>query len=113
MEIREESTEGALVIGPVGRIDSNTSGVLERNLIRHLSAGVTRLVVDLEGVEYISSAGLRVLLLAANKLRPSGGHLVLCAMGQSVREVFELAGFTAIFTIEASREQALVRLGGQ
>lgn len=112
MEIREDRGDGVLVVVPLGRIDSNTSGALEKRLLQHLAGGEKRLVVDLLGVEYISSAGLRVLLLAANKLRPLGGQLVLCSMGQSVREVFELAGFTAVFTIEASRELALARLAG-
>ena len=112
MEIREDSAGGIPVVAPVGRIDSNTSGALERALLGQLARGEKRLIVDLLGVEYISSAGLRVLLLAVNKLRPLGGQLVLCSLGTSVREVFELAGLTALFTIEASRELAVARLAG-
>jgi len=112
MEIREDRKDGVLVVAPVGRIDSNTSGELERRLLQHLAGGETRLIIDLQGVEYISSAGLRVLLLVTNRVRPLGGRLVLCAMGQSVREVFELAGFTTIFAIVGSRDLALARLAG-
>jgi anti-sigma B factor antagonist len=112
MEIREERQGGILVIAPVGRVDSNTAGELERKLLRGLKGGETRLVIDLESVAYISSAGLRVLLLAANTARPEGGQIVLCSMGESVREVFELAGFTTVFAIEASRDLALARLRG-
>ena len=112
MEIREDREDGILVIAPVGRIDSNTSGTLEKTLLGHIARGEKRVIIDFLGVEYISSAGLRVLLLAANKLRPLGGQLVLCSLGTSVREVFELAGLTALFTIEASRELALARLAG-
>ena len=110
MEIREERSEGALVVAPVGRVDSNTAGELERRLLSRLAAGERQLVIDLADVEYISSAGLRVLLLALNKLKAAGGRLALCSMGQSVREVFELAGFTAIFIIEASRDLARARV---
>jgi len=110
MEIREERSEGALVIAPAGRVDSNTSGELEGWLQNRLAAGERRLVIDLAGVEYISSAGLRVLLLTLNKLKAAGGRLALCSMGESVREVFELAGFTAIFTIETSRDLARARV---
>jgi anti-anti-sigma factor len=111
MEIREERAGGALVLAPRGRIDSGTAAELEKSLLGPVARGDRRLVIDLRGVDYISSAGLRVLLRAANELRPLGGTLVLCSMGESVREVFELAGFTALFPIEASRELALERAG--
>jgi anti-anti-sigma factor len=110
MEIREERSDGTLVVVPVGRVDSGTAGALEGRLLDRLAAGHRQLVIDLAEVQYISSAGLRVLLLTLNKLKAVGGRLVLCSMGHSVREVFELAGFTAIFEIEPSREQARARL---
>jgi anti-anti-sigma factor len=111
MEIREERQGGAVVLAPRGRVDSASSGELEAALLRHLGAGRTRLAVDLGAVEYISSAGLRVLLMLVKKLQGSGGRLVLCAMPDSVRLVFELAGFVPLFEIEGSREAALARLG--
>jgi len=110
MEIREErAASGILVIAPVGRIDSNTSGELEEKLFAHLAAGETRLVIDMQQVEYISSAGLRVLLRLAQKLRERG-RLVLCSLAHSVRQVFELAGFLVLFAIEPSRELAVARM---
>lgn len=112
MEIREERQDDILVVAPVGRVDSNTAGELERKLLQRLTGGDARLVLDLGSVAYISSAGLRVLLLAANTAQPRGGQIVLCSMGASVREVFELAGFTTVFAIEASRDLALARLRG-
>jgi anti-anti-sigma factor len=64
--------------------------------------------VDFSGVEYISSAGLRVLLVAAKRM--GGGGLVLCALTEPVRQVFDLAGFLPLFAVEASRDGALARL---
>lgn len=110
MEIHEERNDGVLVVAPTGRVDTTTSDDLERRLLRHVEAGERRLVIDMVGIEYISSAGLRVLLLLAKKLRAAEGELVLCALGPAVRQVFELAGFLPIFRLEASREQALRRL---
>lgn len=110
MEVHEERADGKLVIAPSGRIDSTTAGELENVLLKRLEAGESRVVVDLVGVEYISSAGLRVLLKAAKTMRERRGGLVLCSLGRSVREVFELAGLAAVFTIEASRTDALTRL---
>jgi anti-sigma B factor antagonist len=109
MRIRDETIGAVRVLAPVGRIDSNTSRDLERSLLGH-AASEAAILVDLLEVEYISSAGLRVLLKAAKAARDGGGRLVLCSLGQSVREVFALAGLTAIFTIEPSRTSALQRL---
>jgi anti-sigma B factor antagonist/stage II sporulation protein AA (anti-sigma F factor antagonist) len=110
MKIGEETRDGVLVIAPEGRLDSNTAGALEGALRERLD-GHRRLVIDLAAVDYVSSAGLRVLLLAAKRLRDAQGDLVLCSLADSVRQIFEFAGFTRIFTIEPSRESALVRLG--
>ncbi len=112
MRIGEEKDGRALVIAPEGRVDSVSSGELERLVVSRIDAGEKRLVLDLSAVEYISSAGLRVLLMAAKRLKEPPGGLVLCGMGPSVRTVLELAGFLPLFTVEARREQALARLGG-
>ena len=110
MEIVEEKQGGVLILAPGGRVDSASSGELEAALLKSLEAGEARLVVDLGAVEYISSAGLRVLLMLVKKLQGSGGRLVLCAIPESVRLVFELAGFLPLFEIEDSREAAVARL---
>jgi len=112
MRIGEEKDGRALVIAPEGRVDSVSSGELERLVVSRIDAGEKRLVLDLSGVEYISSAGLRVLLMAAKRLKEPPGGLVLCGMGPSVRTVLELAGFLPLFAVEARREQALARIGG-
>jgi stage II sporulation protein AA (anti-sigma F factor antagonist) len=112
MRIGEERDGRALVIAPEGRVDSVSSGELERLVVSRIDAGEKRLVMDLSGVEYISSAGLRVLLMAAKRLKEPPAGLVLCGMGPSVRTVLELAGFLPLFAVEARREQALARLGG-
>ena len=108
MDIREERREAIFIVAPKGRVDSNTSSALETSVLGH--AREARLLVDLSGVEYISSAGLRVFLMLARKVKEAGGRLVLCSMGASVRQVFDLAGFTALFAVEASVEQGLSRL---
>jgi anti-anti-sigma factor len=111
MDIREETENGVTVVAPHGRVDSVSSAELEKALVGRLDAGARHLVVDLGGVEYISSAGLRVLLMLAKKLQGTGGRLVLCAMPESVRLVFELAGFLPIFEIEDTRQAAVSGLG--
>jgi anti-anti-sigma factor len=110
MEIAEDRPGEVLVLAPRGRVDTTTSAGLEERLLSGVAEGERRLVLDLAEVEYISSAGLRVLLRLAKKMQVTGGQLVLCGLGDSVRQVFELAGFLPLFTIEADRERALGRL---
>ena len=112
MEIQEERSGGVLVITPTGRLDTTTSGDLELRLFRLLEVPERRFVIDLGRTEYISSAGLRVLLMLAKKLPALGGELVLCELRPSVRQVFELAGFDALFRLEATRLEAVARLSG-
>lgn len=108
MEIREERRDTVLVLAPLGRVDSNSAGGLETALLGR--AKEPRLLVDLSSVEYISSAGLRVFLMLARKVKESGGRLVLCGLGASVRQVFDLAGFSALFAIEPGVDQGVTRL---
>jgi len=112
MDIQQERSDGVLVIAPSGRIDSTTSDTLDQALTAAVSSGERRLVVDFDRVSYISSAGLRVLLVAAKRLRAERGVLVLCALGEPVRQVFDLAGFLPLFTVERSRDLALTRCAG-
>ncbi len=109
MHIQQDRSDGVLVVAPVGRVDSTTSDTLEQALKAALDAGDRRLVVDLGGVDYISSVGLRVLLVAAKRLRGDQGTLVLCALGDAVRQVFDLAGFLPLFPVESTRDLAVAR----
>ena len=112
MQIGEEKKGGALVVAPVGRVDSVSSNELEKVVLSRIDGGERRLVLDLAGVEYISSAGLRVLLIAAKRLKAPPAALVLCGIGPGVRTVLKLAGFLPLFAVEAGREQALARVAG-
>jgi anti-anti-sigma factor len=110
MEIREDRQQGVAVVAPVGRVDSTTSAALEQRLNALVGAGERRIVVDFGGVEYISSAGLRVMLALAKKTRDTRGALALCGLGDSVREVFSLAGFLPLFAVEPERAAAVARV---
>ena len=101
-----------MVVAPSGRVDSTTSSRLERHLFMLLADGERRMVVDFARVEYISSAGLRVMLVLARRMKDAHGGLALCAMAAPVRHVFELAGFMPLFAVDATREAAVQRVGG-
>ncbi|MDD4617315.1 MAG: STAS domain-containing protein, partial [Alphaproteobacteria bacterium] len=92
MEIKEIRKESIMILEVVGRLDASTSPALEQKFLSLLEKGNNDLVVDFSQLQYISSAGLRILLLAAKRTSASGGRLALCALTDSIREVFEISG---------------------
>jgi anti-anti-sigma factor len=113
MTIDEQIQDGIHIISPEGRIDTTTSSGLEEVLRRTVDAGARDLVVDLGAVDYISSAGLRVFLVLAKRMKDLSRRLVLCGMPQPVRQVFHLAGFLPLFKVEPSREAAVSTLSAR
>ena len=111
MKIEQTTQDRVTVIAPIGRIDATSSPSLDDALRRSVDGGARDLVVDLSGTDYVSSAGLRAFLGVAKRLRDLRGRLVLCAMGEPVRQVFQLAGFLPLFTVEPTREAGLARMG--
>lgn len=107
MNIETETADEALIIKPAGRIDSNTAPRFEQEVLGRIDGGQSRLVLDFSDLDYISSAGLRVVLMAAKRIKPLKGALALCGMGESIREVFEISGFLTILTVCADRDEAL------
>lgn len=110
MEIKEHKEGNIIILEPNGRLDTNTSDEFEAKLVGLTDEEELRLVIDLIHVDYISSAGLRVLLMAAKKLKIMNGSIVLCSMSDHIKEVFDIAGFTPIFSIEQSRDKAIESL---
>lgn len=90
-----------------GRLDASTISQLERALNDALLASSRAIVVDLSGLNYVSSSGLRVLLSARSAIRKRGGDIFLCALNPNVRAVFDMVGFTAVFGIFDTRAQGL------
>lgn len=106
MEIRKETIDGVTVLAPVGRIDSNTAREVEEALLPLFDAPAP-VLVDFGELTYISSAGLRVLLLAARRSKATGVALSLAGMSKPVDEVFRISGFAKLFKIHADRAAAL------
>ena len=98
MTITKNQDGAALEIALEGRLDTTTSPMLE-NELKEALPGVTELTLDLEKLEYISSAGLRVLL-AAQKTMSKQGAMKLINVNEIIMEIFEITGFSDILTIE-------------
>jgi anti-anti-sigma factor len=112
MQISEERDRGVVVVAPTGRVDSTTADRLEQHFVALVSSGERRIVVDFSGVEYISSAGLRVMLALAKRLKDARGAVGICALPEPVRQVFSLAGFLPLFAVDPTRDGAVARLAG-
>lgn len=110
MEIKVDKIDGQVVVSLSGRIDSTAAVEFEEKLIEVIDAGANVMIVDFLNVQFISSAGLRVLLLAAKKVKPYGGKLILADMSKDVREVFDISGFSSIFDIQENVTKAISSL---
>lgn len=109
MNINETHEGEVLVIAVDGRIDSTTSRQLEDVLPERVQA-TPRVLLDMSDVQYVSSAGLRVLLKAAKSARSTGHELVLTGLLPQVHEVFQVIGFDALFRIVPDRAAAMAAL---
>jgi len=107
MKVLEKRQEGICILELLGRLDSNTSPEFERKIFEVIDDGTKSVIVNFASLDYISSAGLRVLLKASKELKRSDGKVVLCAMKDYIKEVFEIAGFVSIFPITSSVVEAV------
>lgn len=107
MDVKTEQRGQVVVVSVVGSLDALTAPELGEALQGQIRAGQTNLVADLAGVDYTSSAGLRVLLGAVKDTRAGGGDLRLAAVQADVNKVLKLAGFTSIVKLFPEVEQAV------
>jgi anti-sigma B factor antagonist len=107
MQIEIEQHDMAVVVRIHGSVDGLTADTLLGALQVEVDAGRTRLVADLSGVEYTSSAGLRALLATVKEARKRGGDLRLAEVTPNVRKVLDLSGFTSILRVYEHVDLAL------
>ena len=107
MRITSKAANDAAVLVIEGRLDAKTAPDAQTHFIQTIDGGERKVVIDLARVDYVSSAGLRVLLIAAKRLKAAGGELRICNLNDLVAEVFELSGFSTIFAVFGSESEAL------
>ena len=107
MQISVKTTNEVKVLAFEGKLDTQTSPDAQQQLTRLIEEGETKILVNLEKVDYISSAGLRVLLVVAKQLKATDGELRICSLNEVVKEVFDISGFDMILPISASESEAL------
>jgi anti-anti-sigma factor len=109
MQLSTRTSNDIHIVAITGSLDSITSPEAQKSLDAMLAYAKT-VVLDFSELDYISSAGLRVLLGAAKQLRASGGTLGMFGLNQSVREVFEISGFSSILSVYQSEAEALAAM---
>ena len=110
MDLVAKRFADTVVLFPVGRIDHATAEPLRDAIAPHVgpsASGRDRVVIDLSGVEYISSVGLRVLMVASKEAKAHGRTLAVCGLQPVVREIFEISKFTLVFPIHSTVRDAL------
>ena len=110
MQIDESTVGNALVLSPQGRLDAQSAQGFQDAVLAKVDGGTTKLLLDLERLEYVSSAGLRSVLMIAKKLRQNGGKLVVCSLRDNVAEVFRVSGFDSIIDTASDRASGLAAL---
>ena len=107
MEITTRRQGEASIVAIVGKLDSATAPQAQQTLEELISGGARTLAIDFSKLDYISSAGLRVLLGIAKKLKATGGALRSFGLNETVREVFDISGFSTILAVFPSEAEAL------
>jgi anti-sigma B factor antagonist len=107
MEIIQKEENGIVSIAIKGRLDADSSPEAEKVVKDAIKDQTTRVLFNLASLEYLSSAGLRVLLGAAKEMRRKDGKIVLCALNEFVKEIFEVSGFQSLIPIADSVESGI------
>jgi anti-sigma B factor antagonist len=106
MKMDTEDTAGITAIRFEGNLDTGTAPSAEEHLGGLIDQGADKLLLDFAALEFISSAGLRVLLATAKKLRTSGGQMRICNLNETVQEIFDVSGFGSLLAVFPDAEQA-------
>lgn len=107
MKITTAEVGDIIVLAITGRLDGQHAQEAEQVFMSLTQGGKTQYVLDFTDMAYISSAGLRVVLIAAKKVRSVQGRLICSGMNDQVRDVFEMSGFMSILETAATRDEAL------
>jgi len=113
MDLTPKRYADTIVLSPVGRLDHATSEGFKVALAPYMARcarDLDRVILDFVGVEYISSIGLRVLMLASKQAKTQGGSIGVAALQPVVKEIFDISRFTMVLDVFASVREGLARL---
>jgi anti-sigma B factor antagonist len=107
MDIAIKDADDVKVLAFEGNLDTSTAPEAESTINGLLDEGAAKILINFENLNYISSAGLRVLLATAKKIKAASGGFKICGLNETVQEVFDVSGFSTILSVAANEEAAL------
>jgi stage II sporulation protein AA (anti-sigma F factor antagonist) len=110
MKTQFESLGRQSVATPCGRLDFGAAASFQSELEKALAGGPSGMIIDCGGLDYVSSAGLRVFLLVSRAAKRAGVALAICNLNPPVKEVFDVSGFSQIITVCADRAAAVTKM---
>lgn len=112
MEIHDERVGDTWVVTAKGRLDGGASAAFADRVGGLITSPNPKLLIDFGGVDFVTSAGLRAVLLLVKKVKAAGGSFALCAVQASVLEVLDITGFTGMLSIHPVRADAIAAMVG-
>ena len=110
MEINEQRQGDIIVLSPTGRINNDTSAVFQAKLLDRVGSIGTTVLIDFAGVEYISSAGLRALMMASKQSKATNGRLAVAGLTPMVKEIFAISRFSLVVQVFETTAEAIAAL---
>ncbi|AMK09729.1 MAG: STAS domain-containing protein [Pseudodesulfovibrio sp.] len=107
MALNQIDQDGVVILAVDGNLDGEGTQALEEKVLALLEAGTSKLLFDFSSLDYINSSGLRVLVLAYQRLKKNAGTVAICGVKDYIQEVFEVSGYDKIFPLYAARGDAL------
>ena len=112
LELQADQIDGVLVISVAGRIDGMNAQEFRQDLDKEIGGSDSSVILDVEKLSYISSAGLRSILLIAKTLQSRNMKFIMCSLPAPIKEIFEIAGFDKIINVLKSRSDAIAAITG-
>ncbi len=107
MELKGYKQDKFYIVKIGGRLDAVSAPEFEKSCIEWIDGGESTFIMDMQGLEYISSAGLRSILVVAKRLRTQGGAISFCSLTPNVAHVFSISNFRSMFALHDTLEKAL------
>jgi anti-anti-sigma factor len=107
MNVNVFVSEEYTLVSVEGRVDTTNALEFEKPLTEIINGGCKKLILDCSGLNYISSSGLRIFLVVQKKMTALKGHFILCGLQPSIMEIFDISGFSSIFSIHPDKDSAI------
>lgn len=107
MNVEISTMEGYTMVSLEGRVDTTNANEFEKAMMGVLDSGAQRVILDCSGLNYISSSGLRVFLVVQKKMSAAKGKFELCCLRAEIKEIFDISGFSSIFSIYPDQQSAI------